>query len=67
MVNLLHFSVKVPNKTGTSKQRLLELKAKTKDTNDDVTEKHTDVGSLRVYLSKPTDRILSKTMKKEKE
>lgn len=38
-----------------------------KDTNGDVTEKYTDVGTLRVYLSEPADRIVIKTMKKEKE
>ncbi|AGK61398.1 hypothetical protein Asulf_01411 [Archaeoglobus sulfaticallidus PM70-1] len=38
-----------------------------KDTNGDVTEKYTDVGTLRVYLSEPADRIVVKTMKKEKE
>lgn len=38
-----------------------------KDTNEDITEKYTDVGTLKVILSKPADRMVVKTMKGEKE
>ena len=37
------------------------------NTNEDITRKYTDVGILRIYLDKPANRIIVKTVKDEKE
>ena len=37
------------------------------NTNEDTTREYTDVGILRIYLDKPANRIIVKTVKDKKE